>query len=216
MDNLKETAYRNIKQRILSCEFMPGTRIKDKELIEEIGVGRTPVREALMLLEQENLITVVPRSGTYVSEISVEAVNELYQLRKIIEPSASVMVKNSADSMVLLDYCDKFEELCHGNAQSNYLEMNALDVEFHKYIIDCAGNRRLSDYFTTMMELLYRLGIYNTMHTQNNPLETTYSEHRAIAQAIISGDDESIIKSYNEHISRSQLASLTALRYTEK
>lgn len=216
MDNLKDTAYKYIKERILSCHFMPGARLKEKDLIEIIGVGRTPVREALIKLEQEDMVNIIPRSGTYVKTIGMEAINELYQLRKIIEPATAVMIKNKADSAKLLDYCDRFKELCQNDATSNYLEMNALDVEFHEYIIGCAGNRRLADFFTTMMESIYRLGIYNTLRMQNNSLETTYREHYAIAQAIIMGDDQMIHRAYIEHINHSQFASLTALRNSEQ
>lgn len=209
MDNLKDLAYNYIKQKILTCELMPGYRLKEKDLMDQINVGRTPVWEALLRLEQENLVKINPRSGTYVKAIEMDAVLELYQLRKIIEPSTAVIIKDKIDSMKLLDFCDTFK-----SAEAGIIS-HQLDTEFHEYIISCTGNKRLIDFFNTMMESIFRLDIYNTLQMVNNSQQTTYEEHYAIAQAIIMGDNDLIRKTYIDHINHSQFASITALRRQE-
>lgn len=212
MDNLKDKAYIYLKDKIMSCEMLPGQQIGEKVLAEEIGVGRTPVREALLKLQQENMVIIKPRAGTFVKPIEIETVNELYQLRKIIEPSTAVMVKNEIDPVVLLNFCDKFKEVFSGDDKHDFFASNKLDLEFHRYIISCTKNTRLIDFFTSMMESTYRISIYNALVAKSNPSETTYSEHYEIAQAIIYGDNDLIRKKYFEHLSQSQLASLEAAR----
>ena len=212
MDNLKSNAYKYLKEKILSCELLPGQKLSEKDLMDEIGVGRTPVREALLKLEQEDMVTIRPRAGTYVKPIAIETINELYQLRKIIEPATAVMVKEQIDNMRLLDYCDEFKRLADEAETDSFYKTNALDLEFHKYIVSCTQNNRLIEYFTTMMESVYRLSIYNALNMKNNAPDQTYAEHYAIAQAIVCGDDEQIRKTYLEHLSQSQFASITAAR----
>jgi len=106
----------------------------------------------------------------------------------------------------LLDLCDQLK------SPPPDISAHLLDTEFHKYIVSCSGNMRLIEFFTTMMESVYRLDIYNTKVGHNNPRETTHAEHTCIAQAIIAGDDQLIRKAYFDHINNSQLASITALR----
>lgn len=211
MDDLKSIAYDYLKRKILSCELLPGQKLNEKEIQDAIGAGRTPVREAILRLAQEDMIVIRPRTGTYIKNISVDAINELYQMRKIIEPTTAIIVKDNIDTSILLDYCDRFKTL-NSQEELDFLASNKLDLEFHKYIISCTGNHRLIELFTNMMESVFRLSVYNALKAKNNPFSDTYNEHNAIVQAIIIGDESHIRDAYTNHIAHSQLASIMAAR----
>ena len=144
MDNLKETAYRNIKQRILSCELMPGTRIKDKELIEEIGVGRTPVREALRALSSEGFVDVRNGIGAYVKPLSSKDMEDLYEVRCLLELQAvRTSIYRITDEEIdalearfqaLYDACERGEHPGQG-------EFSELDWALHSLLVErCTNN----------------------------------------------------------------------------
>ena len=85
-DSLKERAYRIIKDKIIRCEYMPGDFLNEKSLIEEIGASRTPIREALNKIEQENLVKIIPKRGVVVSEITMKDISEIFQVRECVSP----------------------------------------------------------------------------------------------------------------------------------
>lgn len=122
------------------------------------------------------------------------------------------MCKEQIDTRVLLDFCDRFQELSVSEEPSSIYLCNTLDFEFHKYIISCSNNTRLIDFFTSMIEDAYRISIYNALSMKSNSAENTYKEHYSITQAIIVGDSDLIRKRYLEHLSQSQLASIEAAR----
>ncbi|MEA1963561.1 MAG: GntR family transcriptional regulator, partial [Candidatus Aerophobetes bacterium] len=83
--NLSEDVYEAIKRRLGDKDLKPGTKIKEEELAEELGVSRTPVREAISKLEREGLVEIIPRYGTFVANLSPEDIEEIYDLRGALE-----------------------------------------------------------------------------------------------------------------------------------
>ena len=84
--SLKSQAYNNIKEKIISCEYSPGMLLNEEILCETFNVSRTPIRDALSRLEQEGLITIWPKKGIIVSSLSISEVNNLFELRLLLEP----------------------------------------------------------------------------------------------------------------------------------
>ena len=87
---LKEQAYNYIKHKIKRCTYLPGEAIHELRIVEETGIGRTPVREALLALKEENLVEVRPRKGTFAPVITESLINEMYQIRQILEPTVAI------------------------------------------------------------------------------------------------------------------------------
>ena len=84
--NLKEKAYIHLKEKIIKCEYPPGMALSERDLMETLGVSRTPIREAINLLEQENLIKIYPRRGMFVENITVKDIQDIFTVRKTVEP----------------------------------------------------------------------------------------------------------------------------------
>ena len=211
MDNLKTFAYEQIKEKILCCDYLPGQSLNEKQLAEEIGAGRTPVREALLALSNESLIKIVPRKGTFVTELTIPGIKELYQLRKIVEPEATITFKKQIDLTQLLDFDRQFLNICGQTGQEADREFYRLDIRFHQFIIDSTNNQMLIDIFKDMMQRIYRIGIYSTLLKSCNTKQDTYREHKAIIEAIISEDDSMIKNSYISHINHSLISSINTL-----
>ena len=102
--SLKVQAYNNIKEKILNCEFSPGMHLNEAVLCETFHVSRTPIRDALSRLEQEGLVTIRSKKGIVVSSLSISEVNNIFELRLLLEPYSIRNYGYTLDEGTLLDY----------------------------------------------------------------------------------------------------------------
>jgi len=106
---LSERTYNFLREKIISNEYIPGSPIFESKIIKELGVSRTPVREAIQRLEQEKLVQIFPKRGAFVTQIPIRTVKEMFEIRELIEPFVtSKVVENMTQST--LDAIDKIEE----------------------------------------------------------------------------------------------------------
>lgn len=199
-ENLREKAYRIIKQLIINCDIPPGSALNERELVEQIGVSRTPIREALNRLEKENLVTIIPGRGSFVSSITVKEINDIYQLREIIEPYVTGMVTPSFPEERLVAYRDAFLAL----DQDDYDGLARLDSEFHILIIDAAENDRINQVMSNMYAQNQRLRFILTR--QPARLQETVDEHMAVIEAMLARDPQQAQEAMREHLIRSRQA----------
>jgi len=89
--NLKNKAYDILKRRLIYCEYEPGSILKESELAVELGISRTPIREAISLLENEGYLIVAPKKGIFITDITLNDVIQIFQVRMVIEPVALKM-----------------------------------------------------------------------------------------------------------------------------
>ncbi len=104
---LSDEAYRAIKRKIATLELPPSSLINEQKLVQELGIGRTPVREALHRLALENLVTIVPRRGTFVSNVGITDLQELAEIRQELEGLAARLAVERMDA----DYLAEMESL---------------------------------------------------------------------------------------------------------
>jgi len=147
ISNLKERAYKVIREKIINCELAPGELLNEKALISEIGTSRTPIREALNRLEQENLIRIIPRRGVFVSDISLKDIMDIYQVRENIDPFVVQLATPLAPEERLLYYKKQFENL----DLNDFWHSIAIDREFHYFIAKSCNNK----YLLQMLENIY-------------------------------------------------------------
>lgn len=209
--NRKDTAYSYIRGKILNCEYYPGQTISDRQIAAEIGVGRTPVREALITLHKENLVDVFPRKETCAKVITASDVIEIYQLRKIIEPTVATKFKRNINSKSLMDFSDKFNDIQNEDGPESNKKFYALDIEFHQFIIAATENKRLVRLFSELMQNTYRIGILSTLVHSGNPKKITYQEHNRIVRAILMENDAEIEEAIVSHINRSLISAMETI-----
>jgi DNA-binding GntR family transcriptional regulator len=142
--SLKEQVYEALRREITDGSLLPGDLLKERELADLYGVSKTPVREALSLLEQENLVKAIPRAGYMVTQLTLRDVQEVHQLRVTLESmSARLAAENITN--------EELEELEAMTATSDPQEALLFNHRFHSAIARASGNSRLARLTPTVL-----------------------------------------------------------------
>lgn len=192
-ETLKDKAYNYIKEKILNCEYLPGTFLDEKVLIEEINSSRTPIREALNKIEQENLIKIIPKKGVMVTELSLKNILDIYQLRELIEPAAILKYGNGYEQEKLEEFKQIFS-----NTAPNALDFYEADDKFHYFIIEPFKNSYINNIMSDIRTQSKRLRIITGRIREYN---ITSKEHIIIIDSILNQEYEKASEVMRQHIS---------------
>ena len=197
---LREMVYEELKMQILTGAIVPGTRMMEVELAKEIGVSRTPIREAIRKLEKEGLVTIEPRRGAYASQISTEDMVEILEVRQNMEGLAAFFAASRMKPEQLTELKDVSEHYNAAVQAGNMEEMIKHDTRFHRIIVESCNNKILVQMIEQLQELVLRFRyIYydNFRRAENMP-----EEHQLILDAIESGNAEAARSAADVHIDR--------------
>jgi DNA-binding GntR family transcriptional regulator len=179
---LQEKVYTLIKEEIVNCGMSPGSVICEDVLVEKFGTSRTPIREALLRLQRERLVDIFPRQGTFVSQISLKDIYEIYQLRLIIEHKTVKISCRNLNPVILEKFRNFFIRL--ETEDCPYTEWFRQDRNLHSYIVDCSGNSHLRQMYATIMDQNLRMRILAGKFPDR--MRETNHEHIAILDALLS------------------------------
>ncbi|MGH7489375.1 MAG: GntR family transcriptional regulator, partial [bacterium] len=202
-------AYLLLKDQIVTVELSPGAVIDEKNLTERLGLGRTPIREALGILTNERLVTAIPRRGRVVSEINLTDLRRIYEARSSCELPAVQMAAqraSPADKAVASRYIADLEKL--GSGAFDERDLVRLDYRCHAFIYRCTKNPFFEESLVRYLNLAMRLWYYQ-MDTLAYR-KSTETNHAGIDElvkllgAIIAGNPPTAIRTAREHILRSQ------------
>jgi DNA-binding GntR family transcriptional regulator len=210
--NLKSDAYQYIKERILTCEIMPGQAISEKQIMETFGIGRTPVREALIMLRSENLVEAYPRSGTIAKPITLESVNELFELRKLIDPNVATQFVRSINLDDLLVRDRSLKSICMISDEKSILSFYQEDIALHAYLIACTCNSQLIGVCTPLFEQSLRVGMLGAKSHTSSSSEQTYQEHNRIVKAILEEDMQEIRNAFIAHLNAARMSAIQSVK----
>ena len=197
---LREIVYEELKRQILVGEIAPGTRMMEVELAEDMGVSRTPVREAIRKLEKEGLVTIEPRRGAYASDISIKDMVDVLEVRQMLEGMAASMAAQKVTEEEKLDFVEANSAYKNAVKKGNIEEIIRYDELFHQLIVSYSGNKTLNQLLSQVQELALRFRyIYydDFSRYENMPVE-----HEEIEEAIISGDTQKAKVVAEEHVER--------------
>ena len=197
---LREIVYEELKRQILVGEIAPGTRMMEVELAEDMGVSRTPVREAIRKLEKEGLVTIEPRRGAYASDISIKDMVDVLEVRQMLEGMAASMAAQKVTEEEKLDFVEANSAYKNAVKKGNIDEIIRYDELFHQLIVSYSGNKTLNQLLSQVQELALRFRyIYydDFSRYENMPVE-----HEEIEEAIISGDTQKAKVVAEEHVER--------------
>ena len=198
---LVDEAYDRIKQRIRANEMMPGSNVPEQDLAESLGVSRTPVREALIRLESEGLVEIIPRHGVRVLPIRAEDMREIYDILTALEPFAARQLAQSIPAAVVLDGLERAVEEMEAALATQDLERWADgDDRFHHELLSALGNRRLSEFVERLNDQAHRARMI-TLRMREVP-ETSTHEQRAILEALREADGEKVERLFRKHRER--------------
>jgi GntR family transcriptional regulator, rspAB operon transcriptional repressor len=208
---IRDSAYEILRDKIMRKDFGPGQRL-DLEIIErQLGISRTPLREALHRLASERLVEIVPRSGTFVTVLSPDDIAESYEVRRAIELYAVERAAQQATDRQLAECRALLRDLaCLGAADdvvATYPQYLSADYELHRRIVSLAGNQRLSRAYEreNVHAQLARVHYRRIMRD----LDVTQREHDDIVAALELHDAASARVAMDAHLLRAKAAILT-------
>lgn len=195
----KERVYLKLKMMIMKREFTPNERIDADEISRQFGVSRTPVRDALNMLDAEGFITTVPRQGIYVKGIYRKDLIELFEFRKMVElfalDAGFENLGNRADQ--LLQIMNDVELLLDSDNYDGTKVMQA-DIALHKFIVDSTGNSRIIDSYTKLNGHVQMARAYYLQDLHR--IQLAHREHAKFIDALVAGNKESAKAHLQEHL----------------
>ena len=186
--SLTDKAYFYLEQMIVTLRLRPGSAVSETELSGQLGIGRTPIREALQRLARERLVVILPRRGIIVSEINVTSQLRLLEVRRVVER----LVARSAARRASVETRQRFREIAatfEQCAKSNDdIGFMAVDREFNELCVEAARNEFAAGAMSLMHSLSRRFWYLHYKQAADLPL--TAKLHADIARAIASGEEE--------------------------
>ncbi len=194
-------AYERLHREVIECHLAPGERLTEASVAQRLALGKTPAREALHRLILEGLVVVSPRDGYYVAPITIRDVDEIFQLRKIVESAAASMAaSNTTLSHVRLKKLGLMK--CRASDPASLRAFVRANTEFHIEIANLSGNRQLSKIIAQLLAASDRF-VNLGMMQRPQQAEGTLVQHRNLTAAIVRGDGELAARIAEEHIAMS-------------
>jgi DNA-binding GntR family transcriptional regulator len=196
--SLKDQAYLAIKRAILSLKLRPGEALVESELAQQLGISKTPVRTALHELEREGLVTKVLYKGTYVTEVTLRDVQEIFELRAVLEGLAARLAVPMLDESELtrarefLRLMEEALKMADKDLASQY------GKQFHDLILQNADNQRLQLILHNLDDHLQRFRLLSDQISGR--LEKSLREHKRVLQALDQGDPDLAEQKIKEHL----------------
>ena len=211
---LRDVVFNTLRQAILYGKLQPGERLMEITLANQLGVSRTPVREAIRKLEIEGLVLMIPRKGAQVAPITEKDLSDVLEVRLGLEELAMHYACERVDDEQLeqISVAQKgFEESLK---TSDLAHLAKADEEFHELIYQATGNRRLIQMINNLREQMYR---YRIEYLKDlNVGEALNEEHKELYSALKSRDADRALSCMKTHIKNQQQAIIRGLRAKEK
>lgn len=205
-------AYELLKSEIVSGKRKPGEIFEEKRFAAQLGVSRTPVREAVLRLAREGLLVVMPRRGTVISNISMEDIRQLYEARVMLEPQILRIAAKRADKNTLIRWKAFFE----GQAAQADTEVTLpfpnedaaqhshdADAAFHLFLAQSLGNRYILQQMEELMAQSQRIRNLSNTRRKSRYL-ASIQEHIHIVDALLQEDGERAASEVLEHLHNSE------------
>ena len=200
--NLAEQVYDTLKAQMHDFRLVPGDRFSEAELGTRLGVSRTPVREALFRLRNEGLLDVESKSGWFVRPIDFGKLEQLYDLRVILETASLARLCSMAEASPELDALKKIWLIPAAERLSDAGEVGALDEDFHATLVRAAGNEEIARVHwdvTERIRVIRRLDF-----TRPDRIDATYAEHAKILRGVIQRKADAAQMLLRSHIEQSK------------
>jgi len=207
---LRDVVFNTLREAILRGDLHPGERLMEISLAQKLGVSRTPIREAIRMLEQEGLAVTIPRRGAMVAGMTEKDMEDVLQVREALDMLAADLAcqKMTEEQLVELKAAEKHFEECTKNGSAKTLA--EADVRFHDVIYNATGNTRLIGLLSNIREQLYR---YRLEYLKDSSrYAETIAEHRAIVVNIETRNADALMVSMKNHVDRQADAMRTQIR----
>ena len=207
---LRDVVFNTLRQAILTGELKPGERLMEIHLANKLGVSRTPIREAIRKLELEGLVTMIPRRGAEVAQITEKSMNDVLEVRRALD---ALCVELACDRISqeelqhLKKACDTFEEAVK---TKDVKQIAQADVALHDIIVESTGNQRLIQLVNNLSEQMYRYRFEYIKDSSQH--ERLVEEHKVIYESIVKKDKETASHMAKVHIDNQKKAIIRQIR----
>jgi DNA-binding GntR family transcriptional regulator len=211
---LRELVFESLREAIISGVLPPSERLMEIQLAEEMGVSRTPVREAIRKLELEGLVVMIPRKGAYVAGMSMKDIVDVFEIRGALEGLAAELAAERAtdeELEAMERYLVKISEEIDNGDLSKVVET---DTDFHTLIYKASRNARLSQIINNLREQIQRFR--TTSLSYPGRMKIALEEHRKIVEAVSSRDGDLARKLAQEHIENAENTMMGMIQHDTK
>lgn len=205
--NLKQQAYQIIRTKIMNCEYPPGMLLNENMILTAVPGSRTPIRDALSRLEQEKLVTILPKKGILVAGLSLRDLGHNYEARLQLEPFALLHYGNTLPESFYLEYYDIFSNVEPYDANNSHY---TLDDKFHTCLIEATNNPYFIQLYEQVRVQTHRARVLSGQITAGR-LEESRSEHLEILVSCLKKDWQTAANSLKEHLINSEASVIREL-----
>ncbi len=212
-DTLKQKAYNIIKHKILNCEYPPNMFLNEEILCNEIKASRTPIRDAIVRLEQENLVKILPKKGIIVAPLTVSEINSIYETRILLEPYVLTNYGpriTDATLVQLKDLMARMDTDTDDITPEVLKTIHEIDDEFHRILINLCNNKYLIQCYDNIYSQNFRLRIMSGTQSPKR-FENTKIEHRKVYNYIVQENYIKATEELKEHLIQSKEAAFKIL-----
>jgi len=203
-NNLSEQAYAELLNRIISCEYAPGSLLNEERLVEDLGCSRTPIRAALVRLQEERLVQILPKRGILVAPITLNDIRDVYDLRELLETYAIEKFGATFEKKVLLEFLHIFESDLPENDFFYY------DTRFHNAIIGQTKNAFMARQVISLQNIMQRMSQISGESSKER-VKVSNQEHTHIITALLHDDLQAASEALRTHLNNGRVSTYEAV-----
>jgi DNA-binding GntR family transcriptional regulator len=198
-ESFADFAYRMLCDELIVLDIKPGEPLNDDVISRRLGVGRTPIREAMKRLESDHLVVAYPRRGTFAAGVDIKDLAEISEIRQLLEPAAAARAARVASPQLrqeLRDFAREVGQLLPG--MHSQQDLMRLDMRVHRTIYRATGSRHLQDVLIRYDNLATR--IWSVVLEKLPPVSQHIAQHVELLECIADGDSEAAARLTTQHV----------------
>lgn len=210
---LRDVVFNTLREAILKGELKPGERLMELQLAARLGVSRTPIREAIRMLEQEGLAVTIPRKGAEVAKMTEKDMEDVLQVREALDELAATIACEQMTQEQLNELMRAMHEFEESTKTGNVKKIAESDVRFHDIIYQATENPKLVSILNNLREQMYRYRVEYLKDEKNYPM--LLKEHQEIAEGLASKNKDKVTAMMHQHVANQMTAVKAIIREQE-
>lgn len=200
---LRDVVFHTLREAILKGELKPGERLMELQLAAKLGVSRTPIREAIRMLELEGLAVTVPRKGAEVAKMTEKDMEDVLQIRRALDELAVGLACDNMTEERLAELHEALIRFEESIETGDVKQIAQKDIEFHEVIYQTADNTKLVNLLNNLREQMYR---YRVEYLKNDSVyPRLIEEHKQIYEGLKRGDKQTVVEIVSHHVENQEL-----------
>ncbi|MBQ6845128.1 MAG: GntR family transcriptional regulator [Agathobacter sp.] len=201
---LRDVVFQTLREAILRGELKPGERLMELQLAAQLGVSRTPIREAIRMLEQEGLAVTMPRKGAEVAKMTLKGMEDVLEIREALDILACQLACDRITDELLVTLKEK-KKAFEASLETKDVKVIAdADISFHDVIYEATGNPKLIALLSNLREQIYRYRVEYLKAVESYPI--LIKEHDNIYQSLVQHDRDASTEAIREHVKNQAIA----------